>query len=210
MCHFIYISVLPELSNLIYLYNLQLKMEPPEATKLMLSRAVASSKRHGINIIPGRLNPATGDCAFEAVLFNNNDRPCFGEKYPLSVDYYRRIWITDMEAKMIDNSEWNSGYSVAEIKKGFEEVKKSGVYERGLFGDMILPAISVGIHKQILIFNTSPNSPHDPISVVSPEAFGGYSDSPIPIVLAYNLVHFESLHPVSNEDIDATIDLSSS
>ena len=74
----------------------------------------------------------------------------------------------------------------------------------------LLPGIAVGIHKTILIFNTNPDSPHDPISVISPEAFVGYADSHIPIVLAYNLVHFESMHPVSSNDIKVTINLTQS
>ena len=182
-------------------------MDPPEPTKLMLSRAMASSSRHGINLMPGRLNPATGNCAFESVLFNNNDRSCFKEKYLLSVNFYRRIWMTDIEAKILDDSDWNNGYTSAEIKMGFQQIKESNVYERDFFGDMILPGIANGIHKKILVFNTNPNSPHDPISVISPENFGGYADSQIPIVLAYNLVHFESMHPVSSKDIEGTINL---
>ena len=160
-----------------------------ETTKLMLSRAVASSKRHGINLTPGKLNPGLGNCAFEAVLNNINERPSFEQKYEFSADYYRRIWMTDMEAKVIDNPDWNCGYSETEIRDGFAQIKVSGVYERDFFGDLILPGIAVGVHKQILIFNTHPDSPHDPISVIHPQAFGGYSDSNIPIILAYNLVH---------------------
>ena len=185
-------------------------MEPPEPTKLMLSRAVASSRRHGINLVPERLNPASGNCSFEAVLFNNNDRSCFDDKYTFSVDYYRRIWMTDMEARVLDNNEWNCGYTATELKAGFAEVKESGVYERGLFGDLILPGIAVGVHKRILIFNTNPNTPHDPVSVVCPKKFGGYTDSEIPLVLAYNLVHFESMHPSSREDIERTVNLTDS
>ena len=98
-------------------------MDPSEPTKLMLSRAVASSFRHGINLISGRLNPATGNCAFEAVLFNHNDRSCFQGKCQFSADYYRRIWMTDMEAKILDDSAWNNGYTIAEIKEGFQEIK---------------------------------------------------------------------------------------
>ena len=91
-------------------------MQPSEPTQLMLSRAVASSKRHGIDLIPGSLNPGTGNCAFEAVLFNLNERSCFEERYDCSTDYYRRIWMTDMEAKVLDNPLWNYGYSETSLK----------------------------------------------------------------------------------------------
>jgi hypothetical protein len=192
-------------------FTLQLvTMEPPDATWLMLQRATANAKKHGINLVPGRLNPASGDCAFESAIFNINDRECFHQKYPLSVDYYRRIWMTDMQAKTLDNPTWNLGYTSTEIWQGFEDMKEPGIYERGLFGDLMLPAISVGIHKNILVFNTNMNTPHDPISVISPANFGGYLDSEIPIILAYNLVHFESMHPITEDDVTATMDLAQS
>ena len=78
-------------------------MDAPEGTQQMLHRAVASASRHGICLLPGRLNSATGDCAFESVIFNNNDRACFPNKFLLSTDYHRRIWMTDMQSKSMDN-----------------------------------------------------------------------------------------------------------
>ena len=65
-------------------------------TDQMVKRAIASASKHGINLKPGTPNPGTGDCAFEAVIQNNNDRPCFREKYERTVDWYRQIWATDM------------------------------------------------------------------------------------------------------------------
>ena len=174
---------------------------------MMIRRAVSSAAKHGILLEHGRRNPAVGDCAFESVIFNNNDRDCFTEKLNFSTDYYRRLWVNDLQAKCLDDQTWNLGYTIAELKTGFEDMKNPGVYERGLFGDLLLPAISVGIHKQILIFNTHENSPHDPISVISPTAFGGFKDSDVPIILAYNMAHFESMHPKSNEDIMKSVDL---
>ena len=60
-----------------FLFSVVLKMDATmqlsEPTRLMLSRAVASSKRHGIKLTPGKLNPGLGNCAFEAVLHNINE-----------------------------------------------------------------------------------------------------------------------------------------
>ena len=47
-------------------------------------------------------------------------------------------------------------------------------------------------------------TPHDPIAVINPEHYGGRKDSEIPIVLAYDLVHYESLHTVDCHDIEET------
>ena len=63
----------------------------------------ASAKKHGINIKHGSSNPGTGDCAFEAVIQNINDRPSFKENLPMSIDWYRRTWTTDMANRTIDS-----------------------------------------------------------------------------------------------------------
>ena len=175
-----------------------------DSTSLLLRRAILSAKRHGINLVPGTLNPAQGDCAFEAVIYNNNDRNCFSKKYNQSVDVYRKIWVSDFQAKCNENSTWNLGYTVQELWNGFEEMKQPGTYATDFFGDFLLPIISVGIQKYILIFNTHEQSPHDPISVISPLNFDGCLDSQVPIIVAYNLIHYESMHPVSDEDIEVS------
>ena len=50
---------------------------------------------------------------------------------------------------------------------------------------------------------------HDPISVISANEFDltNKNDTEVPIVLAYDGNHFESLIPVSIEDIEKTVDL---
>ena len=58
---------------------------------LMISRAIASGKKHGLNMKHGSSNPGTGDCAFESIIQNINDRSCFKVKYPMTIDWYRRI-----------------------------------------------------------------------------------------------------------------------
>ena len=55
--------------------------------------------------------------------------------------------------------------------------------------------------KNILIFNTSLEAA-DPIYVIKAEEFGGFNDSDIPVVVGYNQVHYESLHPASQADIE--------
>ena len=59
--------------------------------------------------------------------------------------------------------------------------------------------IARGCKKDLLIFNTSPEA-SDPIYVISASQFGGQIDSDVPVVLAYNQFHYESLHPYSIED----------
>ena len=153
----------------------------------------------------GSPNPAQGDCAFEAVIQNNNDRSCFPTKYPMHINYYRNIWTTDMANRTV-NSPWNTVGSQAWYK-GWAEMATPGVYERGIFGDLILPGIACGVKKVLLIFNTSLESPHDPIYVINPSDFNVSLDTEIPILLAYNLAHYESMEPCSNDDVEASIKL---
>ena len=176
-----------------------------EETNLMKARAISSGRKHGVNLQPGSSNPGLGDCAFEAVIQNINQRQCFRDKFPLAISYYRRIWVTDMASRTLD-TEWNI-YSRQEWINGWEQMMIPGAYERGIYGDLMLPGIACGVRKFLLIFNTNPESPHDPIYVVDPSQFNVQADTAIPIILGYNLSHYESFHPLSNKDILASINL---
>ena len=103
----------------------------------MISRTIRSAQKHGINLRHGSSNPGTGDCAFEAVIQNVNDRPHFKEKFPMSIDWYRRNWSTDMANRTIythyntlTNKEW---------LEGWKDMQTPGTYARGIFGDLMLP-----------------------------------------------------------------------
>ena len=172
---------------------------------MMIERTIISGQKHGVNLMPGSSNPGTGNCAFESIIQNNNDRSCFRIKYPMSVDYYRRIWVNDMANRTLD-TDWNI-LSSQQWMTGWEQMKISGTYERGIFGDLMLPGIACGVRKFLLIFNTNTESPHDPIYVVDPTAFKVRPDSEIPIVLSYNLSHYESIHPCTATDIQVTVNL---
>ena len=175
-------------------------------TSLMVQRAIASAARHGINLIPGRANPALGDCALEAMIFNVNDRSCFQETFPLNISYYRRIWCTDMENRLFDTP-FNPGYSRSDWTNGWNLLKQPRVYEVDYFGDFIIPAIACGIKKTLLIFNTNIETPRTPIEIVNPSIYNVHPTTEIPVVLAYNESHYESLHPQSSEDDNKCIQL---
>ena len=52
---------------------------------------------------------------------------------------------------------------------------ESGIYERPLFGDLIMASIACGIRKRILIINTHKDiviTGHDPVTVVDPTHYG--------------------------------------
>ena len=177
----------------------------------IFQRAISNAWMHGIKLRPGIENDGHGNCSYESVLLNINERNSFQEKLNMSPDFYRRIWNTDLMNKILDERiPWNPGLTKTQIKEGFQELMVSGVYERSFFGDMMMASIACGARKLILIFNTHEMTPHDPVSVIDPCQYGGICDTEIPIVLAYNLVHFESLHPIGQHDIEATVKLTKS
>ena len=173
--------------------------------KKMISRSIISARHHGIHLKHGRSNPGTGDCALQSVIQNINDRSTFQEHFPLATNYYRRIWAIDMANRTVD-TDWNI-FSREEWLKGWQDMMIPGTYERGIYGDLMLPAIACGVKKVLLIFNTNPETPHDPIYVVDPMQFNIPADSDKPIILAYNMSHYESMHPYGDDDVRATADL---
>ena len=123
----------------------------------------------------------------------------------MSIDWYRRIFVTDMANRTL-NSPYNT-MTPQEWLSRWSEMLVPGTYERGIFGDLMLPGIACGTRKILLIFNTHPDSPHDPIYVVNPSNFNVQPDTEIPVVLCYNMSHYESLEPCTDEDIQRTVNL---
>ena len=92
------------------------------------------------------------------------------------------------------------GLDKAKFKRMWEQLKTPGVWDIEV-GDLAVAAIAYATKKDILIVNTSSGiSPGDDlISVVKADALGtGSRDSDIPILLAYNGSHYESLLPSRN------------
>ena len=176
--------------------------------KTMFERVIESAKKHNINVKPGTENHGMGNCSYESVILNINDRNCFHNKFNMSLEHYRVVWNTDMMNKILDKRvPWNPGLTREDIVLGFQELMISGVYEREFFGDMMMAGIACGVRKIILIFHTNEDiskTGHDPISVIDPRDFSGYIDSETPVVVAYNLVHYESLEPLGEDDIEET------
>ena len=82
----------------------------------IFDRAIASAKKHDIQLKSGRKNAGGGNCSYESVIFNINDRSCFHEKFSMCHEYYRRIWNIDLMNKILDKKiPWNPGMTRQEI-----------------------------------------------------------------------------------------------
>ena len=86
-------------------------------------------------------------------------------------------------------------------------MKIARMYEVDYFGDFVIPAVACGLKKKLLVFNTNPNYPRCPIDVVSPVQYGINPNTPIPVILSYDMVHYENLIPVDDLDLALCIDL---
>ena len=172
----------------------------------MVAIAIANAKFHDIQLHHARPNNANGDCAFEAVEDNINLRPCFKDKIRGSPEYIRRKWLDETE-NLVFLFCGGGGLSRVDFKEEWEKLKQPRAYEYD-FADYVLPAIAHCTKKDILIFNTKPDGPFDPIFVVEASKLGGQAaNTDIPVLLAYNNAHFESLIPDSDLDQIKTIDL---
>ena len=79
----------PPLEHTYLEQNIELLTLKETEVEKMICRAKSSGKRHGINLKHGTGNPGMGDCAFEAIIQNNNDRCCFVTKYTKPIQFYR-------------------------------------------------------------------------------------------------------------------------
>ena len=175
-----------------------------ESIAPMINKAIQNAQFHGIHLRQGVKNLANGDCAFETVLDSINTQTCFAETFPGTPAYWRNIWMSEIET--IAYQGWNGGLTLEEWKHGFDILKQSGTYELTL-GDLVPPGIAHCTKKNLLIFNTSPQA-HSPVYVISAATFGGSANSDIPVCLAYDQAHYESLVPCSDSDIEKAVILS--
>ena len=175
-----------------------------ESISPMVTKAIANAEFHGIHLHQGVKNLANGDCIFESVIDSVNTRDCFEESFDGTPAELRYIWMSITEKVAFEG--WNLGMSVEEWKAEFDKLKQPGVYELTL-GDLVPPGIAHCTRKNLLIFNTSPLAV-SPIYVIAASTFGGCADTDIPVCLAYDQAHYESLVPSSDADIHKTVNLS--
>jgi hypothetical protein len=98
---------------------------------------------------------------------------------------------------------WARLKKINDTRRYWRQLRTRGVYDIPMWGDLFIHAIARGSRKTLLIFNTSPKASH-PVYVVCPNLFNGQTDSDVPVCLAYNGTHYESLHTVSDRDINLT------
>ena len=77
----------------------------------------------------------------------------------MSIDYYRRIFVTDMANRTVDTD--LNFLTPQQWREEWNKMLEPGTYERGIFGDLMIPGIACGVRKILLIFNTNPAIPKE-------------------------------------------------
>ena len=76
----------------------------------IFTKAINSAEKHSIKLQPGRKDRGYGNCVFEAVINNINDRDCFRDKLVQTPNWYRRNWMAQMMQRIITGTcPWNPG-----------------------------------------------------------------------------------------------------
>ena len=71
----------------------------------IFTKAIASANKHHIKLKAGRRDRGYGNCIFEAVINNINDRAYFTEKLIQTPNWYRSIWMNEiMQRRMPQGS----------------------------------------------------------------------------------------------------------
>ena len=167
--------------------------------------AIKNADWHGIKLHHGGYNNADGNCSFESIVQNINSRPCFGEHISGSADLHRKSWLSETENLVW---EFTGGLGLSEdlFRKEWSCLKNSKSYNCAL-GDFLMHAIAHCVKKDILLFNTTSRS-FLPVYVIEASRLSGrLPNSDIPVVVAYDGKHYESLIPDTEEDIAKSINL---
>ena len=123
------------------------------------------------------------------------------------------LWNTEGEEKIKLSEYYPGALSEEEWREGWRKLIYTNEYDVPYIGNFAIVACAHSLKKDILIFNTpwqtDDANANSPISVVSSTQFdpSNKRKTEIPIVLLYDGVHFESSIPVSEEDVQETIDL---
>ena len=123
------------------------------------------------------------------------------------------VWNREGEDKVKWSQYYPANLTDEQWREGWHKLQTSNTYDLPYIGDLAIVACAHSLKKDILVFNTpwqiNDGFATDPISVVSPNQFdpSNERDTEIPIVLLYDGGHFESSIPVSEEDVQETIDL---
>ncbi len=170
----------------------------------IFEETISVAKKHGIALIADKPNAALGDCLFECVIDNINNRPeSFPEKLQDGVDTYRELFVSEMEERF-KSTEVYPGYggklisdeTLGEWTAAWAQQMNPCEYNVQTFNVSDLVPLGLGhcIKRHILVFT---NNPNEEVKVFSANFFDEtiVPESDVPVVIAYDIngLHYESL-----------------
>ena len=167
----------------------------------MVQKAIRVGKFYGQELRLGVENKAAGDCSIEVCMDQLNFRPEFDQ---MRLDegepqFYRETWFREIE-RVAWGTVFSEDYTEGEWKTGWEFMRQPRNYEHAL-GDMVMAGIAHCNRVDILVIYTNANSFRS-FDLIRADTFGGRpAVVDVPIIVAYNGYHYESLVPA---DADAS------
>ena len=189
-----------ELSEVDRLLNVDRLRQAMLHTSIEVGTALRVHFRGGVATV------ARGDCSWEVVFDQLHLRP------ELAGLVDRETTIATWRTRLVDNlsrcheARVLYGKSQEEWVRFLAPLKQPGFYN-GEIGDLALTGLAHMLGVNILLVHTSSHLGTVPLTLIDAECFGHQAVTPIPIVMAYNGEHMESLCPVSEEDVRRTMDL---
>ena len=130
----------------------------------LLKRAISNAFRHGLNVRPGQLNNADGNCLWEALIYNILYRQCIKSK---TKESHRQLRKRSLDKAQIDAQNKKLPFIPAHTTQAdWEHIKKDKIYETEL-GDICLIAASRALNRDIMVFNTCKQTGLAPITLIS-------------------------------------------
>ena len=183
-----------------------------ELSDLMLATAVSMATSLGVSLKPGVSTRGRGDCLIEACL-DQFIRPQFEnlteeEKEP-------QFWRSKVAELVKNNSKAYNMLKMIQTKSGITKKQQwtqdwARLRQPGQFqyqaGDLVAPGLALALHKNILVFNTSPDAA-TAITVHMASQLGGSTTTNIPILLCYSDQHYEGVLPTSQQSQRMTVEL---
>ena len=162
----------------------------------LLKRAISNAYRHDLNLRPGHLNNADGNCLWEAIIYNMLYRECFRRKSKETSKQLRKRSLDqaqlDSQTKLLPFMESNT------TEADWDHIRQDKIYETKL-GDICIIAAAGAIKKDMMIFNK--NFALAPITLICAKEYsGGELGDTNPILMAYNGTHYESLETITPRD----------
>ena len=154
-------------------------------------------------------NLARGDCLFEAVIYNINHRFAEKEKLLKNVQHYREEWCAELMLLYGDTAHYPGFQHKEDWYAAWDRQLDPGQFNVDEYSvsDLVPAGLGHCVSKDILVFNVGQNSSISPVNVYPANIFNSVPTSQIPILIVYDGNHYESLLPVSQTDIDRSIQL---